>query len=1036
MQAEDAGSTRPAPARRARRLVTPGWLALKRLRERPLQTALTALAVGTAALLVGIGSVVAALSQEDVVGFELAELSPAERSIRVTYRVAARSLDRQAEEVAGALDEYAALTEEPRRVRVWNPIAPADERGVRIVEPSPQALAEVSVVAGALPGACDSDRCEVLTLHPGLRPGARVLLESGVVAVVTGRGTLGPRALPDATVLGRRALLVRAVEGPLRAALGRSGSSVHVTAVLRPERVHGYDVTHLAERLRATTVRMERERRLTTVEAPFERLEQLASRARTATDRLLLIAGQGAALLLAFAAFAASVRREDVRSLEEQAQTLGASRGQVALVRAIEALVPTAAGALAALAGLWVAVILLAERRDLPAAWRDLALPSKVALAIAALALVAAAIQVGATSSARRLRFGLGGLEVAALTALAVTVWQVLATGALDPEEVTGRGGAAPMVLLLPALAAFASAVLLLRLLPVLFRLAERAARHGPAALRLAFVSAARNPNQAAAATTLLAVALGTALFGLNYRATLDEQAEDRAAFEAGAEWRVIEGGDFGAFRDPNLPDASPLTRYRAVTSERPTPVLRFPGTVRRPEGSLPVQLLGLPADRLVDVRGWRANFSESTLEETASRVRPRPVRLAGPRVADGATAIRFWVRSRAQADDRFAVASFLLRGQRFEEITLPAVGRRWGPLVARLPESFGGAQIVGLAFPTQISQDELDQGFIDVGGVEQRVGGRWVALASLNLWAAGRVPDLPFGRTVSSDFGRAGHGLGIRYYLDGTFRAFVRPRIELPRALPALVSEEVARAVVDGRLSVDLPVGAALSIEVVGTAELFPTVTESPERFLVLDYDTLFAALNVEYPGEAPPSEAWFFEPQGLTFAERLQRPPFRVRSTLAVERLEQAARDDPLAAGARLVLAITAGIAAFLGLLGLALAVRSTLGAERAVLAEFEALGVPRATLGRSLQARVAVLSILGIGAALVGGALAVFLLSAFVAVTGSAERPLPPIEGVVAWRSGAVLLAFVAGLALVVAATFSRRALERPAGGRLRG
>jgi hypothetical protein len=836
-------------------------------------------------------------------------------------------------------------------------------------------------------------------------------------------------------VLGRRALLVRAVEGPLRVALGRSGSSVHVTAVLRPERVHGYDVAHLAERLRATTVRMERERRLTTVETPFERLEQLASRARTATDRLLLIAGQGAALLLAFAGFAASVRREDVRSLEEQAQTLGASRVQIVAVRAIEAFVPAAAGALAALAGLWVAVMLLAERRDLPAAWRDLALPSKVALAIAALALVAAAIQVGATSSARRLRFGLGGLEMAALTALAVTVWQVWATGALDPEEVAGRGGAAPMVLLLPALAAFASAVLLLRLLPMLFRLAERAARHGPSALRLAFVSAARNPSQAAAATTLLAVALGTALFGLNYRATLDEQAEDRAAFEAGAEWRVVEGGDFGAFRDPNLPDASPLTRYEAVTSERPTPVLRFPGTVERPEGPLPVQLLGLPAHRLADVRGWREGFSESTLEGAASRLRPRPIRLEGPRVADGASAIRFWVRSRAQAD-RFAVASFLLRGQRFEEITLPALGRRWRPLVARLPESFDGAQIVGLAFPTQISQDELDQGFIDVGGVEQRVGGSWVALASLNLWAAGRVPDVPFGRTVSSDFGRAGHGLGIRYHLDGTFRAFVRPRIELPRALPALVSDEVARAVVDGRLNVDLPVGAALSIDVVGTAELFPTVTESPGRFLVLDYDTLFAALNVEYPGEAPPSEAWFFEPQGPTFADRLQRPPFRVRSALAVERLEQAARNDPLAAGARLVLAITAGIAAFLGLLGLALAVRSTLGAERAVLAEFEALGVPRATLGRSLQARVAVLSILGIGAALVGGALAVFLLSAFVAVTGSAERPLPPIEGVVAWRSGAVLLAFVAGLALVLASTFARRALDRPTGGRLRG
>jgi hypothetical protein len=1036
MQAEGPDSTGTSECgTRARRALTPGWLGFRRLRDRPLPAALMALAVATAAVLVGIGSVVAALSQEDVVGFELAQVSPAERSLRVAYRVAARSLDRQSQDVVRSLSEYSALSEPTRRVRIWNPIAPADERGVRIVEAAPATLAEVSLVSGALPGGCGGRRCEALALHPGFRLGARVPLEGGVTAIVTGRGTLGPRALPDLSALGRRALLVRRVEGPLRAALGRTGSAVHVTAVLRPERVHGYDVAGLADRLRATGVRMERDHALTVVETPAAQLEELALRGRTATDRLLLIAGQGAALMLAFAAFAAAVRREDVRLLEEQTQTFGASRGQLAVVRAVEAVVPALVGALLALGALWLAVRILADRRDLPADWRSLALPGKVAFALAVLALVAAAIQVVATSRSRRLRFGLGGLEVAALSALAVIVWQVWSTGALDADDLAARGGAAPMIVLLPTLAAFASAVLLLRALPVTFRLAERAARHGPTALRLAFLSAARNPGQAAAATTLFAVALGSALFGLNYRATLDRQARDRAAFAAGAEWRVSEGGDFGAFRNPSLADVSPLTRYALASEEEPTPVLRFPGTVDRPEGPLPVQLVGVPAARLPDVRGWRAGFSDLLPKEIADGIRPQPVRLAGPGIAEGATAIRFWIRSRARAD-RFAVASFLLRGQRFEEITLAEIGRRWEPLVARLPEAFAGAQLVGLAFPTQVSQDELDQGVIDVGGVEQRVGGRWRALASLERWAAGKVPDAPLGRTASIDFGPEAHGGGMRYFLDGTFRPFIRPRLELPEALPALVSQQVARSIVDGELHVSLPVGAELRIDVIGTSELFPTVTEGPTRFLVLDYETLFAALNVEYPGEAPPSEAWFFEPQAPGFAARLDRPPFRVRSASGVEQLEDANREDPLASGARFVLALTAAIAALLGLLGLALAVRSTLGAERALLAEYEALGVGRGTIGRSLQARVAMLALLGIVAALVGGAVAVLLLSAFVAVTGSAERPLPPIEGVLAWRQGAALLVLVAVLALVIVASFSRRALSRPTGGRLRG
>jgi hypothetical protein len=64
----------------------------------------------------------------------------------------------------------------------------------------------------------------------------------------------------------------------------------------------------------------------------------------------------------------------------------------------------------------------------------------------------------------------------------------------------------------------------LLRALPFALHAGERLSRRAPFGLRLALLGAARNPAQAAAATTFLAVALGAALFGLNYRATLDRQ--------------------------------------------------------------------------------------------------------------------------------------------------------------------------------------------------------------------------------------------------------------------------------------------------------------------------------------------------------------------------------------------------------------------------------------------------------------------------------------------------------------------------------
>src|SRR5207253_308286 len=56
----------------------------------------------------------------------------------------------------------------------------------------------------------------------------------------------------------------------------------------------------------------------------------------------------------------------------------------------------------------------------------------------------------------------------------------------------------------------------------------------------LAALGAARRPAQAAAVTTFLAIALGAALFSLDYRATLDRNARDQADFAAGAAWRVV----------------------------------------------------------------------------------------------------------------------------------------------------------------------------------------------------------------------------------------------------------------------------------------------------------------------------------------------------------------------------------------------------------------------------------------------------------------------------------------------------------------
>jgi hypothetical protein len=203
----------------------------------------------------------------------------------------------------------------------------------------------------------------------------------------------------------------------------------------------------------------------------------------------------------------------------------------------------------------------------------------------------------------------------------------------------------------------------------------------------------------------------------------------------------------------------------------------------------------------------------------------------------------------------------------------------------------------------------------------------------------------------------------------------------------------------------------------------------------VIVDYASLFVFLNADYPGLVLPTEAWFFEPQRPDFLEALAQRPFRVESVVGVRPLEARLVNDPLGAGARDVLLVASAVAALLAFVGLALASRWTLAAERLLLAEYEALGVPPRTIARSLQLRMLVLSGVGVAAAILGAFVAVGLIGAAVAVTGEAGVPLPPIEPIIAWRLGILLAGAVALAALLAAWLLASRAMRKPAAMRLR-
>ena len=108
----------------------------------------------------------------------------------------------------------------------------------------------------------------------------------------------------------------------------------------------------------------------------------------------------------------------------------------------------------------------------------------------------------------------------------------------------------------------------------------------------------------------------------------------------------------------------------------------------------------------------------------------------------------------------------------------------------------------------------------------------------------------------------------------------------------------------------------------------------------------------------------------------------------------------------------------------LGLVLATRLRLRSEEAALAEYEALGIAPATVDRSVQYGVVVLTALGALGGLAGALLAVRITAALVAVSAGSAATLPSLEAQIAWPQVLGLLLACAALTVVAGSTLLRR------------
>jgi hypothetical protein len=849
----------------------------------------------------------------------------------------------------------------------------------------------VQLLSGRLPAVCVPAHCEVLRLKgAGPIPSTKALN-----LIEVGRATLKPGTpfasfvlpAPHTEEVARAVRYHTPQPSPIVLANGVNGLSQTKEletfyrsyawfAPIAGGDVHPWAVGSFARKVQRLSAQVDARSYAFQVTAPTEALATASAASKVAARRLLLLGGEGGALLLAFTILAAGSLRRDVGDARRRLTWFGARRWQVELFTLAECSALAAAGTVAGWAVGGTAAAAIAGRAGSPA-WQvdSHALLDARGVAAAVGVAVLAGLLLYATVRAPAAQIGrlaLTPLDVAALGAIAIVAvgW---ARGSVDAGKLAS-GGTGAFLLLVPGLIVFAAAVTAARILTPALRALGAAARRGPIALRLAAASLARNPGHAAVAATFLVASLGLALFAVAYRSTLLRGQHDEASYAVPASFVLTE----------DLTQLIPVLHGASQSSYpvSPTRVLRLTGNV--PSGAT-FGFLGIPADRLATVGGWRSDFARRPLGALGSILEPsRSMALHVTALPPGK---RFTVDASARGDDVVVRGIFRSPLGDYESVPLGHTsGAKPVELRGRIP--FSGASLAQIQLDIQNS-------------------GRLTANAGTGIQPSAKgivtftTPQVD-GRPVAHAFrgwvgtgGVSGDAASLGYVL--TPDRFGRFRPSQPTdglVLPVLATAGVAaQAGPNGIIPLSLE-GEQIAGRIVGRLSRFPSVTGDA---VVADAQTAATLLDTRSPGLGTTDELWLnVAPRDdPATAQLLARPPFTQLTVQSRAATLAELRADPLGRGALVTLAGTAGVALLLALLGLLLAVVADVRDERGELFDLEAQGAAPSTIRAHLRLRALLVASFGIVGGLMLGAILSALVIALVSVTAGAVAPAPPLQ-----------------------------------------
>jgi FtsX-like permease family len=790
--------------------------------------------------------------------------------------------------------------------------------------------------------------------------------------------------------------------------------------------------------------------------------------------QLLLVAGAG--LVLA-ARLLASLREEESALLRAR----GATRWQLTRPVLTEAIVLAAAAGLAGvlsgtrltgvLAGLGHLRLYVYPGGGIaPLAW----LWALATLVLCAAVMAWPALHALSPDAARRRRgrqarlagIAWAGGDLAVVALAAVSVWELRGYSAVA-HPATGPLGIDPVVAVAPALALAGVALIPLRGLPLLARLADRATDH-ERRLAAAMVSwqIARRPIRQAGPALLVVIATATTTLALAGYASWRQSAADQAAFAVGSDVRVDSAAALPLGAD------GAISRAPGVTAATPASVASLGN------GG---QMIALDASTAGQTILLRPDLSPLPLSTLWPRITPRrpsglalpghPDRLeilatlgaaphtsaAGVRRGLGPVAVTAWIQDAGGAVYQIPAAG-----------PLPADGQPHS-LVFRLSSSRQTSYPLRLlrvsltyvlppydpAHPTSAPTAGLSLGSLAVAAPGAGPFGRPLRPGALAAWqvtafstSVPAEPPGPFGGTSPANgtppaiverHRSAGGGQRLTFTAGHAPSEQVISKLDYPYPTPIgqlaltapLPDQTVPAIATSGYLAANhLGIGSIISVplsgfsvtfRIVASVAGFPTVF-GLNRALVADLPEVNELLAADLATPLPVTRWWL-----STAGGHLPRLPGGLGLAVADRASQQAAllRNPLLKAPRQAMLAV--GVAAvLLGALGFSVSVAASLRSRRTQSAVFAALGVGKNAQAGQLSLEQCALSLPAAAAGLLAGTGLARLMVPAIALTGSAAPPLPPAL-VILPLGPAVTLVLVTAAAPVAAAALS--VLRRP-------